>query len=312
MKLTIDISQRHAKMRAHTAAHLLHAELIKIFPQTKQAWSFVDNDLLRFDFQTPRALTHEELKNVEEHINLQIFESYNVTIEEMSYQQALDKGAKAFFEDKYGDVVRVVSIGDDNHIFSQELCGGTHVARTDHIGAFSIVSQEAVASGIKRIVAVTWTQVAKIQKEKSDLLQILAEKIESPVNQLTEKLGKILKETQELKSQLESFQVQHIKNIFQNIISTPVMLGGSISLNYVIDVSVHSELKTYDLKTLTPIAQTLWKELSFLLYTQEGAYSISTAWISAKESCKSLGLKGGWNDLVVQGKDATILNLLKI
>lgn len=145
MKAVVDLAQRKAKMRAHTGTHLLHAELVKIFPHTKQAGSLVNEDFLRFDFQADRALNMQEVAKIQQMINTLIYQSIPVNIEEMSYKDAISRGAKAFFEDKYGDVVRVVKIKNDDFL-SIELCGGTHVNNTSEIGAFIIVSQEAVAS----------------------------------------------------------------------------------------------------------------------------------------------------------------------
>lgn len=173
MQLIVNIAQRYAKMRAHTATHLLHAALTQIFPDTKQAGSLVDNDLLRFDFYAERLLTPFELAVIEKRINQIIYLACEVKTEEMTIDQASKLGAKMFFEEKYGDIVRVVQVinkdfpaefqQDDNaeyfsrfgEALSLEFCGGTHVNNTKEIGAFTILSQEAVASGIKRIIAVT-------------------------------------------------------------------------------------------------------------------------------------------------------------
>jgi len=141
MKVIVDECQRYAKMRAHTATHLLHAQLAKIFPTTKQAGSMVDDDVLRFDFQTERLLTQQEIACIEKRMNQLIYLAADVIVEEMSLKDATVLGAKAFFEDKYGDVVRVVRVvnkellpeffHDDNQKYfssfgkflSLELCG---------------------------------------------------------------------------------------------------------------------------------------------------------------------------------------------
>ena len=134
MKLLVDQSQRYAKMRAHTATHLLHAELAKIFKNTKQAGSLVDEDYLRFDFHAERLLSQEEISAIENAVNTLIYHAYTVDISEVSYPEAIALGAKAFFEDKYGDMVRLVRVFDyDNQPISLELCGGTHVTNTKDI-----------------------------------------------------------------------------------------------------------------------------------------------------------------------------------
>ena len=110
MKLSVNPAQRYAKMRAHTATHLLHAELAQFFPDTKQAWSLVDSDLLRFDFYADRLLTQQEIAIIEKRINQIIYLSCEVKIEEMKIEDAWKLWAKMFFEEKYGDVVRVVQV----------------------------------------------------------------------------------------------------------------------------------------------------------------------------------------------------------
>jgi len=158
MKLVVDKNQRYAKMRAHTATHLLHAGLADIFPHTKQAGSYVDQDLTRFDFHAKESLNNQQIKKIEEKINEIIRQGYNVSTQEMKYTEAIALGAKAFFDDKYGDIVRVVTIetaDKEKNTISIELCGGTHVSNSSAIGAFKIISQEAVAAGIKRITAIT-------------------------------------------------------------------------------------------------------------------------------------------------------------
>jgi alanyl-tRNA synthetase len=136
MKLQIDIPQRYAKQRAHTATHILHSELSTIFPQTKQAGSLVDEDMVRFDFYADRLLDDEEISSLEEHINKVIYQGHDVVIQDMKKTDAENLGAKMFFEDKYGEVVRVVQIADYKSI---ELCGGTHVTNTKEIGSCVII-----------------------------------------------------------------------------------------------------------------------------------------------------------------------------
>ena len=162
MKLSIDMDQRYAKMRAHTATHLLHAELAKIFSNTKQAWSLVDSDLLRFDFYANNLLTADQIHDIENNINQTIFKAFPVDLIETSFDEWVKLWAKAFFEEKYGNEVRVIRVHDWDQNISVELCGWTHVSNTRDIWAFTIVSQESVASWIKRITAYTWPKVIDI------------------------------------------------------------------------------------------------------------------------------------------------------
>lgn len=222
MKLSIDTSQRYGKMRAHTATHLLHSELCLLFPHTKQAWSLVDSDYLRFDFYADRLLGIDEIKHIEQSINTIIYKGYTVTIEEMPIHKAIDKWAKAFFEDKYGDIVRTVSIWSTDDISwttthtlcSFELCGWTHVAHTREIGWFTIIDQQAVASGIKRITAVTGPKLIDCIHKQSDQLMSIAHQLQCTVGQLDEKISKILSEHTFNSSLVDSFKHLYLQSQF--------------------------------------------------------------------------------------------------
>ena len=202
MKLIVDQCQRYAKMRAHTATHLLHTELAKIFKTTKQAWSLVDEDYLRFDFNADRLLSPEEIHEIEKNINQMIYDAYMVEVKEVSYNDAIALWAKAFFEDKYGDIVRLVRVfTHSDEIVSIELCGWTHVSNTKDIWCFAILGQEAVASWVKRITAVVWPKVALRINEIQGVLDVTVEKLWiKTATQLADKLDKTLKEYDEMKS----------------------------------------------------------------------------------------------------------------
>lgn len=215
MKLIVDHAQRYAKMRAHTATHLLHTELVKIFQTTKQAGSLVDEDYLRFDFNADRSLTPGEIYTIEKNINQIIYDAYEVEVKERSYDEAIQLWAKAFFEDKYGDTVRVVRVfTPDGKIVSIELCGGTHVSNTKDISCFAITGQEAVASWIKRITAIVWPKIGMKLHEIQDILDTTVEKlwIKTPT-QLADKLDKTLKEYDDMKTHLDLLETYMIKKI---------------------------------------------------------------------------------------------------
>ena len=154
LNLKIDTDNRKKIMANHSATHLLHEALRRVLgPHVTQKGSQVSSQKLRFDFSHPKALTKEELENVELKINQLILKDSSVMTEVLPYEEAIKKGALALFGEKYDDEVRVLSMGNDS--FSVELCGGTHVKSLNDIGLFKLISQSSVASGIRRIEAKT-------------------------------------------------------------------------------------------------------------------------------------------------------------
>lgn len=304
MQLIVNQSQRYAKMRAHTATHLLHTELAKIFKTTKQAGSLVDEDYLRFGFNADRLLAPEEIYDIEKNINQLIYDSYPVEIKETSYTEAIKLWAKAFFEDKYGDVVRVVRVLDyDWEVISIELCGWTHVTNTKDIGCFAITGQEAVASGVKRITAVVWPKVAARMHEIQDILDTTVQKLWiKTATQLADKLDKTLKEYDDMKANLEVLEIKMIKqllewsdfsswNDFDKIFLVPV------ELNF---------------KNVVFQAKWMFKGQNILIYTKEWWFVlIADKGISAKKIAENLGIKWWGTDTIIQGRDEKILTLFK-
>lgn len=166
-KAEVDRDKRYAIMRNHTAAHLLQAALRKILgTHVEQAGQLVTSDKLRFDFTHFSALTAQELKEIESLVNEEIFKGIDVVTREMPIEEAKKLGAMALFGEKYGDVVRVVMIDE----FSKEFCGGTHIENTAKIGLFRIVSEGSVASGVRRIEAVTGRGVLDILNQYTDII----------------------------------------------------------------------------------------------------------------------------------------------
>lgn len=307
MKAFVDNAQRYAKMRAHTATHLLHAELAKIFPTTKQAGSHVDADYLRFDYAAERTLTQEEILHIENAINAYIDNAYIVTTTETSLTEATKLWAKAFFEDKYGETVRLVQVQwegtnkDKKEIISIELCGWTHVENTKDIWAFVIVSQEAVASWIKRITAVTWPKVVERMHEVQGILDTVVEKLWIKTHtQAVDKLEKTMKEYDEMKASLETLETTMIKNIL-----TWSDFSSWKDLDKIFLVPTQLNFKNVAFQ-----AKWIFKGQDVLIYTKEGNFVLlADKWVSAKVIAEKLGVKAWWIDTAVQGRDEKVLTL---
>lgn len=184
-QLKINMAKRKDIARHHSATHLLDAALMKVLGKhVRQAGSLVEDCRLRFDFTHFSKLTDEELDRVEFLVNAWIIENYPAKIETMSMDDALKSNAVALFEEKYGDVVRVVSF--DN--ISKELCGGTHVKYTGEIGLFKIVSESALSKGIRRIEAKVGISAYEYIKKRNDILKRVAKKLQTGIQDIEKKI----------------------------------------------------------------------------------------------------------------------------
>ncbi|AFZ66603.1 alanine--tRNA ligase [Deinococcus peraridilitoris] len=205
---------RQATERHHTATHLLHAALRAVLGSgVRQAGSLVAPDRLRFDFSHGAALTAEELREVERLVNRWIQADFPVTYASMAIDQARAAGAMALFGEKYGDVVRVVSVEGgvpfaDTLVTSKELCGGAHVTRTGEIGSFVLVSDENVAAGVRRIEALAGEAASDYVREQLRTLSSLAAGLNTSPQQLPERLNGLQGQLKELQSQVTTLKRQ--------------------------------------------------------------------------------------------------------
>jgi alanyl-tRNA synthetase len=205
VELSVDAARRAATRRNHSATHLLHAALKRVVgPQCMQAGSLVAPDRTRFDFTHDAPLTDEQMREIEDRVNEQILANAPARTERKGYQEALEGGAIAIFEEKYSDVVRVVSFGD----FSTELCGGTHVTATGDIGSFRIVAQSAVGSGVRRLEGVTGMGALEHARRDARLLRSAAALVRTPPADLSERLRKLLEREKQLERELEKTRAQ--------------------------------------------------------------------------------------------------------
>ncbi len=208
VKLHVDKRNRNDIMRNHSAAHLLQAALREVLgDHVHQAGQLVDADRVRFDFSHFSAMTDEEKLRVESLVNANILKGLDVETKEMPIKEAEKLGAMALFGEKYGETVRVVTMGDDNEVASREFCGGTHVDNTSRIGLFKIVSEASVASGVRRIEGVTGRGVLKLVAEHSEEIRKAAAilKTANPF-ELVKRCSAVMQEVKDLEKERDELQ----------------------------------------------------------------------------------------------------------
>ena len=197
----VDVEKRRAAEANHSATHLLHAALRQVLgSHVSQKGSLVNANYLRFDFSHFAKVEEEELARIERIVNAKVRE--NISLDEarnVPYQQAIDAGVTALFGEKYGDTVRVITFGKD---FSMELCGGTHVRATGEIGFFKITAESAVASGVRRIEAITAAKAEEYLYEQGQIIRKIAGLLNNPKD-FVSALGRLIEENSSLKKEVE-------------------------------------------------------------------------------------------------------------
>ncbi|MAL09234.1 MAG: alanine--tRNA ligase [Maricaulis sp.] len=204
--LTVDEDRRARTRSNHSATHLLHRALRDVLgPHVSQKGSYVGPDRLRFDFSHPKVVTAEELARIEADVNAVIRQNDEAETREMSPDDATKAGALALFGEKYGEMVRVLAMGRDvepDRRYSVELCGGTHVARTGDIALFKIVGEGAVASGVRRIEALTGEAARQYLETQAGIARKAADALKSPVGELETRIASLMDERKSLERQL--------------------------------------------------------------------------------------------------------------
>ena len=200
---TVDQERREAISRAHSATHLLQAALQKVLgDHVHQAGSLNTPDHIRFDFTHFSAITEEEIKEITEFVNDAILEGLTITTKVMGIEEAKKEGAMALFGEKYGDNVRVVSMGD----VSKELCGGTHLTNTAKIGSFTVISEGSVASGVRRIEALVGKENLRLAAANTFQLRKAASVMKTTPQEVLTRLDQVVREGKELRQQLDQMQ----------------------------------------------------------------------------------------------------------
>ena len=219
----IDTERRAAIRRAHSATHLLDAALTKVLgDHVHQAGSLVEPDRLRFDFTHFEAITPDQLNQVEDMVNDAILEGMDITTEELPIAEAKARGAVATFGEKYGQTVRVVTMGD----FSMELCGGTHLDNTAKAGPFRIKSESSVASGVRRIEATTGKDTLEEMRRSRGMLVRAAQFFKSAPETLVERLEQQAAEMKTLRQALEKFKSEASMGEAKQILASAKTVGG--------------------------------------------------------------------------------------
>jgi alanyl-tRNA synthetase len=202
----VDVEKRRRTALNHSATHLMHAALRSVLgPGVQQKGSLVDETRLRFDFSHDAPLSTDEIARIETLVNQEIQRNTPVQVDHMAYDAAVGKGAIALFGEKYGDEVRVLTMGNG---YSVELCGGTHVSRTGDIGLFRIQSESGIAAGVRRIEALTGPGALAWLNESEQLLEAAAERLGASRQDVLDRLSQVLAQNRELKKQLEQVQAK--------------------------------------------------------------------------------------------------------
>ena len=219
----VNSDQRKNTAKNHTSTHLLHKVLKEMLGQhVNQAGSYVSEDRLRFDYTHFEAVDNETLKEIEKKVNEAILADYQVKTEVMDIEKAKQSKAMALFDEKYEDMVRVVSVGD----FSKELCGGTHIDETAKIGLFKIISEGSIASGVRRIEAITGRAAIKYLNELDNLTYELSLSMKTTKDELISKVNMLKKESKEKDKEIQKLNNEILKNNISQILDKYEEING--------------------------------------------------------------------------------------
>ena len=221
---SVEVARRLDSSRNHSGTHILHAALRSVLgAHVRQAGSFVAPERLRFDFSHVSALTRDELLSIQSLANDKVRGNLTVSSHETSYSEAVREGALAFFGDRYGDVVRVVTMAPAPHsmedAFSVEVCGGTHVSATGQVGTLAVLGESSIGGGMRRIEAVTGRAAEELFVQQSDHLEAISQKLQTPVADLEARLDSFIQENEDLRKQLEGFQKISLRGEAEELLS---------------------------------------------------------------------------------------------
>jgi alanyl-tRNA synthetase len=240
----VDVKRRTAVKRNHSATHLLHYILRQVIGQhAEQSGSLVAPDRFRFDFHHFTGVEKSELSRIEELMNEKIMENAQVVTQEMTLNEAKSTGAVALFGEKYGENVRVVSIGN----YSHELCGGTHVGNTGEIGLFKIISESSIAAGIRRIEAVTGKEALTKISHKGEILERLCNILDTQENTIIQRTEELIQQLKSLRKEAQRTKKESAQEYSSNLIANAREISGVKIVTEIIEgVEVEDLRKTAD------------------------------------------------------------------
>ncbi len=310
--LKVDAERRRATRANHSATHLLHAALKRVLgSHVSQKGSLVTAERLRFDFSHPKPVTAEELERIESQVNAVIRQNTDTMTRLLPTDQAIAAGAEALFGEKYGDEVRVLSMGTDldaDKTFSVELCGGTHVHRLGDIGLFALVSESAVAAGVRRIEALTSEHARRYLSGQAEIAREAASAIKTPLGELAARVAQLSDERRKLERELAEAKKQlALSGASGSAVGEAKAVGATRTLvgDIATDLRIVEGISPKDLKSLADSAkQQIGSGVVAFVTAAEGKASIVagvtddlTARISAVDlvrvAAEALGGKGG-------------------
>ena len=316
VEVTVDADRRKAIMRAHSATHLLQKALQTVLgDHVHQAGSFVDEDHLRFDFTHFSAMTAEEVAKVEALVLNMSMTGLNVDVREMSIEDAKNSGATALFSEKYGDTVRVVNMGG----WSIELCGGTHLDNTAKIGPFRIVSEASVASGVRRIEAITGMKYIVDAAKTRDLVGNVCAAVKvKKAEELESKLNAQLEEIKNLKKEIESYKAKEASGAVDQMLNSAKTVGAVKVLTVVVPDADAGKLRQMgdvlrdkDASVVAVLASASAEKVTFLAVCGKDAVKAGVkAGEIVKHVCTVCGGNGGGkpDSAMGGGKDPAKMN----
>jgi alanyl-tRNA synthetase len=307
VEATVKADIREATARNHSATHLLHAALRQVLgSHVQQKGSLVASDILRFDFANDQPVSFEQLQQVERLVNREVIANTAVTTEVLDIESAKAKGAMMLFGEKYGDEVRVLSMGSiiDEKNFSIELCGGIHVKRTGDIGLFKIISEGGVAAGVRRIEAVTGTKALEAVQKADTTIQQINGLLKAQKDQTLEKVqatvehaSSLQKQIEQLNQKLANFQASELINQMQTIAGRKTLISTVQNVDAKALRHLHDSIKSKFNDAVIVLAGVEADKVSLLASVAQEFTATLKAGDIIKHLSQELGGKGGGNQI---------------